>query len=522
MNCLNTFKVYRLFYFNFKRHYKIWLSPNPNEFLPMRNQLRLIHAMQINPGIEMRLVYSQKCLNYKAIEDLKSFCAQYKIIAVEFESLLEMFTGKDSLLAKIAMQEIDSFLDNAGGNLGAASDCIRLIKSIIEMGGIYSDLDVKTSLLKLFANIPDQNYWVQLKGPVLFFGLQMSLHPKPSTLLMCNNDFLAFSSRPNQGQTVCLSAEAEECLNNVQDVIVSNYTTPFNMNKFFQIIADVMEGYKLRLKHNKAFSECIQSLVSNKLELSIFLLRARFYSLYTTETDPETKQFLHTCLKLCVIRISGPEIYHNLFVHLAPKREVPLTIPNTAVWSNYKDLFLKSSIGYYDALYELIKSKNEHHSVFAMLKTQQKAGGDFSWMPEGRDQLQTDSKLLAKMAGTIGQFWRQRPLRQMNLGAVRILELPPLMEAVREKRYALACRKAAVGGEKNALQVLIECKQRGFINFDVNEASSNGRTALDWVVLTKNIPEQTRKIMIQALHKVGAEQRMSIEDKYPTLSSNIS
>ena len=57
--------------FNPHRHVKIWLSTNPDTFLNLENQLRLIRMREINPGDSISFVYSEKLLKDHALESLR-------------------------------------------------------------------------------------------------------------------------------------------------------------------------------------------------------------------------------------------------------------------------------------------------------------------------------------------------------------------------------------------------------------------------------------------------------------------
>lgn len=494
-------------YFNFKRQYNIWLSPNENQFLPMRNQLRLMHSVKANPGIEKRLVYSSSCLKEAALADLHSFCNKYKIIPVEFESIVPLLTGDDLELARIAILEIDNFKQGKGGNLAGASDCIRLIESIIEIGCVYSDFDVQTTLLQLFPN-PEQSCIVQLQGPVLFSGVQMEMANNTS-LLMSNNDFLAFSMEVSKQESYQLSQEAQMCLSNLQKVIINNYSVPFTKSRFLQMIEGLLPQLNQVSEPSIVLANCLALFDDDTVARTVFDVRHHLLQLWEHATEKGTKEFIHSCLKFTVMRLTGPEIYQNFFAHHAPVSNVPLTIPKTPNWSKYRTYYLESSVGYYDPICDRIKSKNSFHTVLNDLKSGRHAGGDLSWMPDGKDRMLSDEQKLNNTAGIMGRFWRQRPLRRMACGAARIVQLSPLSEAINEKRYALACRRAVVGGELDALNFLLDCKQKGYIQFDINEPSSNGKTALDWVITTRSIPERVKNAMIKALLQLGAEEQVN-------------
>ena len=509
------------YHFNIKNHYKIWLSPNPNQFLPIRNQLRLIHEIQTNAGVEMRFVYSQACLNDFALDEMRKFCLTHKIIPIAFESLLPLLTKeREREVAAIASQEIEHFRQNTGGNLAAASDCIRLLSVVIETCGIYSDSDVRNTLMQFISNQGSDTSWVDLQGPLLFFGFQIPT--RDEIIFMCNNDFLAFSlqgqSHPEPNR---LSIEASQCVENLQRVILDNYSRNLTMSKFFDLIDSVIKLLEKGAALDSPVCQFIASMKQDNTPRTLFALRKHLQDLMTCHSDKLVQQFLYECLKQTVTRFSGPEIYPNLFAHLVPARAMKSTMKNDKNHSEFLGSFLRSSIGYYDSIFDNIKSQNEANLVLERLTTGHKPGGDLSWMPDGHKKMVSDDERLNQYASHVLHFWREkRPTKLIGAGAERILAVPALLGAVKDKRYALALRKAVVGGEAAVVKCLLDCRQKRIIDFNINESSSNGNTALDWAIMTDAISADVKEIMIDALQTAGAQTfNASIEGVGLTLSS---
>ncbi|KTD38521.1 putative glucosyltransferase Lgt1 [Legionella nautarum] len=131
-----------MFYpFNPHRHVKIWLSNDPNSFLNVENQLRLIRMRATNPEDEINLVFDSKLLSSRAVDDLHSFCETYNIVAKDIRTdvLPEYNTPEEEDLTNLYEEEIANL--NAGGNLGVASDILRWLHPVYELG-TYTDFDV--------------------------------------------------------------------------------------------------------------------------------------------------------------------------------------------------------------------------------------------------------------------------------------------------------------------------------------------------------------------------------------------
>lgn len=488
------------FFFNFSRQYKIWISPKPNQFLPLRNQLRIIHEIQANPGIEMKFIYSRACLNDDAEIKMNEFCLNNGIIPVEFESLLPLLKEeKDQRVAAIACNEIEQYRNNAGGNLASASDCIRSLRHVIENAGIYSDFDVRSTLMDLSIE------WVQTLGPLLFFGTQ--LPNARATNLACNNDFLAFSVQgPESDTPFALSDEATRCVHSLQDVLIDNYSSHHTMATFFDFIEPTLTIFVQKTGQNSLLSAFILKLKQDTTSRNVFDLRQHIAQLMTLHSDKEIQSFLYQCLKETVEKFSGPGIYPNLFKHFSSEKRLTMVVSNNKAHAKLLEVFLQSSIGYYDAIYDHIKSPNEIYQIVQVLRENKKPGGDLSWMPDGQDRMQTDETKLEQYSLKVLRFWREkRPTRLLGVGAQRIQEIPTISEALRDKRPALAFRKAVVGGEIAVIRCLLECRKKNIVPFDINEPSSNGNTALDWANLTKYPSDKIKNTIISLLTDAGAE-----------------
>lgn len=74
---------------------------------------------------------------------------------------------------------------------------------------------------------------------------------------------------------------------------------------------------------------------------------------------------------------------------------------------------------------------------------------------------------------------------QMSLACEKTEKGPEILEAVSKAVYAQAFRKACAYGELDIVKLLLKNRLQLLGNFNLNEPSSNGNTALDWVQKTK-------------------------------------
>lgn len=129
-------------------HVKIWLSKNPEVFLNLENQLRLIGMRTTNPVDVIRLVYDSSFLSEQALKELHVFCKKHSITPfdVQEEIIPNCKHDNEKRLIEIYQEEISN-LDN-GGNLAVASDILRWLKPVYELG-TYSDFDIIIDTQKL-------------------------------------------------------------------------------------------------------------------------------------------------------------------------------------------------------------------------------------------------------------------------------------------------------------------------------------------------------------------------------------
>lgn len=166
---------------NPRRLYKIWLSKDPAIFMPEINQERMIELRENNPHAVIALVYDSRLLNEASKKLMQSFCFTHKIQLKDAAKLIELCQD-DKELALVGKYEDEVLHINELGNLGAASDFLRMLTPMLQLG-IYTDLDVLVAFR-------DFHRALDIKSPFIF-----NLEGTPVDLARMrhevNNDVLA-------------------------------------------------------------------------------------------------------------------------------------------------------------------------------------------------------------------------------------------------------------------------------------------------------------------------------------------
>lgn len=125
---------------------KIWFSNNPNLFLPLKNQTRLLKLRKNHPELMIHLLVDLERLGEEAQHDLRVFCEKYEILLSDLSSL------KDSPNLTQEMQELQNRLIDAAkyeieawhaefGNGAIPSDISRWLPTF--QNAYYSDCDLE-------------------------------------------------------------------------------------------------------------------------------------------------------------------------------------------------------------------------------------------------------------------------------------------------------------------------------------------------------------------------------------------
>ncbi len=158
------------------RHFKVWLGP-----LSLQNELRLRNLRALNPESELSLVYDKRLLSGSEEEVILSLCSELgiELFDVETDIAPNLTTPEELDLLADYNQAIKT--EELGGNLAAASDIIRWLGPVYELG-TYSDLDVLIDS----KNLPSV---IQVKSPLLLnIGSISQLGVESPSV---NNDILA-------------------------------------------------------------------------------------------------------------------------------------------------------------------------------------------------------------------------------------------------------------------------------------------------------------------------------------------
>src|SRR5690606_13627895 len=119
--------------FSLKKRLCIWFSQEKDCFMPALNQLRLAQYRLKYPNLHIHFIYSGRCLNEVSKQRLLAFCEKLSLTPIDFDievrPLLSDF--RDKMLFELAKKEIKLNHEDGSGNMGAASDCTRMIAPVI-------------------------------------------------------------------------------------------------------------------------------------------------------------------------------------------------------------------------------------------------------------------------------------------------------------------------------------------------------------------------------------------------------
>lgn len=226
------------------KHVKIWFSKEEGQFLNPENQLRLVQFRAKNPDDEIHFVYAKRLLSQTAMQNMNKFCSINRIIPVCIEEDVAPYLQGDEekRIYTLAQQEIQATQSNRGGNLGAASDLIRILPPVFKKG-IYSDFDVNDMVTN---GLPDQ---VEVEAPIIYNLGTMSLLPSDDIdfadvdlnkeTVAPNNDILAFSDATEQSDGRSGTDEQQTILLKLYRHIIAIYENPC---EGFQQSANVMKS----------------------------------------------------------------------------------------------------------------------------------------------------------------------------------------------------------------------------------------------------------------------------------------
>ncbi|MGV3740018.1 MAG: glycosyltransferase family 88 protein [Gammaproteobacteria bacterium] len=469
--------------FNISKNYLIWFSIDPEQGLGLENERYLFEYRKNNPGFQLSLVYSADCLSTKSILKLEDLCSQLQIRLVKFEDIEKhLREPNDKTLFAIAKAEIDhaKYFSEEGGNMAGAADVARQMRYLIETYGNYQDFDVKTQLSKLNTD------YLELKGPVLLTTGVVEVSDS-AYQVYSNSDFLAFSLDKNLRD---LSPEALRGLKACQQEIIAHYTGPFVFESLLQgkSVNDFTEKYP---ELPAVLADFYAKYPGNR---TVFNLRKYLKSLPASVLDAERSETLVSYfLRLSVISMSGPGntlLYFKSFFP-AGQTQAPIFIlkKDLKKWQPFINMVVASGIGFYDPIYEAIKTDNSFFSAVEKVVREQKAciasPGQLShqsWTQAGRAAKLEREHNLYKNAENILGFWRRHSVgkehvieRHLAIRIKKICAVETILDAISDKKYSLALRKACCGLQLSVVKLLLESG----IRLEINELTSKNQTALD-------------------------------------------
>ncbi|MBN9228155.1 MULTISPECIES: glycosyltransferase family 88 protein [Legionella] len=169
-----------MYQYNPKLHVKIWLSNNPNVFMNLENQIRLIEMREKNPNDTIHLVYESTLLTHSSVNALREFCREHHIFYIDANTIHSSLQSDDEKkLYSFYKDEIYNL--KTGGNLAVASDILRWLSPIFKKG-TYTDFDFPVDTSQLPNLIPTET-------PILLNIGSLKMGRKE--FILANNDFVA-------------------------------------------------------------------------------------------------------------------------------------------------------------------------------------------------------------------------------------------------------------------------------------------------------------------------------------------
>ncbi|KTD53118.1 putative glucosyltransferase Lgt1 [Legionella santicrucis] len=260
-----------MYQYNPSLHVKIWLSNDPNVFMNLENQIRLLEMREKNPHDTVHLVYDSTLLTHSSIQALHEFGKENNIILIDahiIDGKLEFESEKK--LYGFYKEEVSNL--NSGGNLGVASDILRWLSPIFRLG-TYTDFDVPIDTTNIPSNIP-------IQSPLLLNIGSLKIGKKE--FILANNDFVAIIDE------VAAKKEIERVQNGLL-ARLAQYDTDFIEKTEKELMTDsLINRYIIKLMKNRSESLYIsksKELISPNTPNSSLKIRAYIHEMMTNKVD---------------------------------------------------------------------------------------------------------------------------------------------------------------------------------------------------------------------------------------------
>ncbi|MGL5741716.1 MAG: glycosyltransferase family 88 protein [Legionella sp.] len=233
-----------MYQYNPRAHVKIWLSNNPNVFMNLENQIRLIEMREKNSNDTIHLVYDSTLLTSLSIQSLHEFCSEHRIIPIDAHSIKKKLKSENErALYHFYAEELRHL--KKGGNLAVASDILRWLSPIFRHG-TYTDFDFPIDTSELSSPMA-------VEVPLLLNIGSLKMGKKE--FILANNDFVAIIDE----------TAAQKEIEQVQIGLLTKLT---------QYSTDFMERTEAALSKDNFLNRHLLKFMSNRSE-SIYIAKSK-------------------------------------------------------------------------------------------------------------------------------------------------------------------------------------------------------------------------------------------------------
>ena len=433
-----------MFYlFNPHRHVKIWLSASADIFLPLINQLRLIQFRQKNPSAELAFIFDATLLSHDAITQCFRFCDQYQIKAYDAQELIKRCASAEEIqLRSLYIDEIQHL--DKGGNLGSASDKLRLLSPIYQLG-TYTDFDV-------FLQTEGLPAMIEVQQPLLLhISSYAPHHSSTHEFISVNNDCLIIADERaalpliREIQRIGIFLTSKQKATNPNQTYLANDIVEPRLQQLMQNLSFQQNAREIRhsliklCRRNDTFYRFFiasnelmikdnhisfpsTAVRPSKIEFDNFAssIRIQLEAILTTSTDSKQiceiqnllsknnrdaildfyrNQSQDQLTRITVIDTLGPQAYmFGLFRgNYFPKKAIDESIR----------LFSLEHYG----LNKHFLSQNTtglHLSIAEKQTRLKNPGNDLSWMPIGQQHLFSQEEYIVQAVTSLQQAWRRK------------------------------------------------------------------------------------------------------------------